>query len=70
MSLTAYLDDMDVNEGEEVMCVHNISSPNFTMGKSYFTQKKWLVDLGFWVMGVVNDKGIWCIPSARFRKAI
>lgn len=68
MSRTAYLDDLNVECGDKVKCVHNISSHNFTMGKEYFVKKKFLAEQGAWFAGVYNDLGNWCIPSVRFIK--
>lgn len=63
-----YLDDMHLVVGDKVICKGNIAQTNMTMGKTYTCTPR---DVGCStgpVMGILNDNGAWCIPSARFQK--
>lgn len=53
-----YLDDMQVTDGDVVVCKCAIASPQFTIGRSYrvFSGKRLMDDIGQLVH-----------PSARFR---
>lgn len=52
-----YLDDMEVTEGETVMCLSCIASESFTEGKAYVVHKG---------KTLMTDQGNMVKPSARF----
>lgn len=62
-----YLDDMDVKDGDIVVCAHVADRSDFTEGDIYTVVTVIKNEhTGKVIYGVRDDKGVMCIPSVRF----
>lgn len=64
--MSYYLDDMNLRTGDKVRAKATIGSLGLTAGKVYTVERRDCGCISGWPAGVINDRGRWVIPSARF----
>ena len=63
-----YLDDMHLYTGDKVLCKSSIACLDITAGMTYTVVHRDYGSRHNMLKGIINDKGEFCCPSARFER--